>query len=63
MRTATRIDQAAAFWKGIEAMGVSRGGAGELREQERGWTAVGEGLSTLKASIPDQSALGFLAMA
>lgn len=39
-------------------MGVIRGGgAGQLREQERGWTAVGEGLSTLKASIPDQSAL------
>lgn len=44
-------------------MGVSRGGAGELQEQERGWTAVGEGLSTLKASIPDQSAFGFLATA
>jgi len=45
----------------VEAMGVSRGGAGELREQERGWTAVGEGLSTLKASIPDQCALGLRA--
>jgi hypothetical protein len=30
-------------------MGVGRGGgAGELREQERGWTTVGEGLLTLK---------------